>query len=253
MSTRTGAYCIGEDRVDESYRRRVGVSAVGVALVVEALLEVFEEHRDVGGVLRQRPGTGEQVAQLALRRDDDLEIRDAAVHLHVVERDDVGRVGARDRDLAGVRTADRHDEMAFGEASRHESRHAGIDGDGGEVDRFERQGGGERGRDLTLAGEAELGDERAEAHPAAFAVGDLLRFEGVVELLGRDRALLDQHLTEPTAGSRRCRGSAHLVSIGDCRARSNSHFGCGQDAIGGSSSLVRGPSSSSRRWSSPRR
>jgi hypothetical protein len=89
---RAGAHGVGEHDVDEADDRR-GLEALRAESSTSgssASMPV-EQVGDVGGVLRQRPGAGEVVADLALGRDQHDELGGAGVELDVVERDDVRR------------------------------------------------------------------------------------------------------------------------------------------------------------------
>ena len=104
--------------------------------------------------------------------------------------------------------------MAFGEAAGEQPAHFRVERHGGQVDDLERQRGRERARDLAFGRVAELDDESAEPDPAPLTLGRALRLEGRVELLGRDRAVLDQDLTETSAGGLRRAESAHVSLLG---------------------------------------
>ncbi len=82
---------VGQHDVHEADDRRClhGLPAlVGLCGVVR--VELLEQRRDVGGVLRERPAAGEVVADLAVGGDDDRQLGRSRVELDVVERDHVG-------------------------------------------------------------------------------------------------------------------------------------------------------------------
>ena len=120
-----------------------------------------------------------------LRRDDGLHVV-ARHELHVVHREDVGRIGHRDRQRrAGA--AERHDLILPSSLGRHQLDDGGIDLELVERNRRHAILLRQQGRDLVVLDIAQLDEIRAELAP----VLPLIR-QGILELLCGDALLLEK-------------------------------------------------------------
>jgi hypothetical protein len=119
---------------------------------------------------------------------------DAGVELDVVDGEDVGGVGSRERDQTPVVTRDGYDEVALRDRAGEQPGDLGLHRQAAEVDHVQGERSRQRGGDLPFAGEAHVDEDLAQPDAATLTRRLTLRFEGSLELLLGDCALLDEYL-----------------------------------------------------------
>ena len=191
--SRTASPRIRFDQLDD---RRLVLAGAEAGVDLLDVLGLLDHGRDLRGVLADRPRPGELVADLAVGRDQHLELGAAGVEADVVERQHVRRVGGGDDDPArglvehehpgalGDRAGQQPDDVR----RRHRLR---------QVDHLQAEQAGQGLGDVLLGREAQVGHHLPEPPPGA--VARALLGERRVELLGGEQPGLDQDVAQPLA------------------------------------------------------
>ena len=214
---------LAHDGVDQPDHRRV----VDVADLLEVLvlvlggLQALDVLEGAEGVGDPAAGAGaavvavDRLLQVGGGRHRGADRAQLGRQADVVQRQHVGRVGQGDGEHV-VGQGDRHRHVPHGDVAGQHRQGLVGDRQAAEVDERQPELVGEGAGDLHLVGEAQLGDDLPEPAPPARVLP--LRPQGMLELVAREHAAVDQHLTEPAPGCNAAGGAAIRAPAQRCAA-----------------------------------
>ena len=189
-----------QDGVDEAHHRRgldVGQRGrrddVVRGVVDRRQVELLEDRVDGPGSGAAGVRPGDEVDDLALGRDPDVDLPDPGDEAHIVQHDDVERVGEGDDQAVGC-PGDHDHAMSDGEPSREHPDQVGVRAHLGEVDHRQAHEVGDARCDVVLGDQTEVDEDLAQA--SAVSGCRELGVQGDLEVEGGEPSARHEHSTK---------------------------------------------------------